>query len=69
MYSYEPLHRTLRDLGATLNDMRHAGILNSRTIAKIYRDEPVSLKTIADICRHLDCPIEQVVEILRNYAK
>ena len=63
MISYEPLHATLRQQGATLNDMRHAGILNSRTIAKIYRGEPVSLKTIADICRYLDCPIESVVAI------
>ncbi|MFU8688431.1 XRE family transcriptional regulator [Diaphorobacter sp. DS2] len=61
--SFEPLHRTLHDKGITLNSMRDT-VLNSRTIAKIYRNESVRLQTIDDICVHLNVPIEKVVAIL-----
>jgi DNA-binding Xre family transcriptional regulator len=63
--SYEPLHRTLREKGITMSLMRGT-VINSRTQAKINRNESVRLETIADICRYLDVPIEQVVEIKRD---
>jgi DNA-binding Xre family transcriptional regulator len=63
MISYEPLHRTLHEKGVTISSMRDT-VLNSRTIAKIGRDESVNLKTIDAICKHLDVPIEKVVAIV-----
>jgi DNA-binding Xre family transcriptional regulator len=63
MISFEPLHRTLRKQNRTISEMRDV-ILNSRTIARINRNESVHLSTIDDICRYLDVPIEQVVEII-----
>lgn len=60
--SYAPLHQTLADKNTTMSSMRDT-VLNSRTIAKIYRNESVRLQTIADICTYLDVPIERVVEI------
>lgn len=67
MISFEPLHRTLSEKGMNISDMRDV-ILNSRTIAKINRNESVRLATIADICAFLDVPIEKVVEIKREQA-
>ena len=64
--SFDPLHRTLHEKGITLNSMRDT-VLNSRTIAKIYRNESVRLQTIADICIHLDVPIERVVAIVPSH--
>jgi DNA-binding Xre family transcriptional regulator len=64
MISYEPLHRTLHEKGVTMSSMRDT-VINSRTQAKINRNESVNLTTIADICRHLDVPIEKVVRIER----
>ena len=62
MISYEPLFRTLEKKNMVISDMR-GDILNSRTIAKIYRGESVNLSTIEKICLFLDVSIEDVVEI------
>jgi DNA-binding Xre family transcriptional regulator len=62
MISYEPLFKTLEKKKMVISDMRDL-ILNSRTIAKINRGEPVSLSTIEKICLYLDVRIEEVVEI------
>jgi DNA-binding Xre family transcriptional regulator len=62
MISYEPLFKTLEKKKMVISDMRDV-ILNSRTIAKIYRGEPVNLSTIEKVCLHLDVKIEEVVEI------
>jgi DNA-binding Xre family transcriptional regulator len=65
MISYEPLHQTLRDKKMVISDMRDV-ILNSRTIAKIGRNESVRLETIDVICQFLEVPIERVVRITIN---
>lgn len=65
MIDYEPLHETLERKGITINEMRKNGILNSRTIAKINRNESVNLSTIEKICLFLDVPIENVVKITK----
>jgi DNA-binding Xre family transcriptional regulator len=62
MISYKPLFKTLEKKKMVISDMRDI-ILNSRTIAKINRGEPVNLSTIEKICLHLDVKIEEVVEI------
>jgi DNA-binding Xre family transcriptional regulator len=65
MISYEPLQQTLRDKKIVISDMRDV-ILNSRTIAKIGRNESVRLETIDAICQFLEVPVERVVRITIN---
>lgn len=38
--------------------------LNSSTITRLNKDEYISLKSIEDICRFLNCRIEDVVEVV-----
>ena len=66
MISYEPLKKSLKELNRNLNEMRLKGDLNSRTIAKINRNESVNLSTIESICLYFDLPIEKVVKITRE---
>lgn len=63
MISYEPLHKSLAKLGRTLNEMRKDNTLNSRTIARLYKNKSVHLSTIEKICLWYGLPIEKVVEI------
>ena len=63
MISYEPLHKSLKKLGRTLNEMRKDNTLNSRTIARLYKNKSVHLSTIEKICLWYGLPIEKVVEI------
>jgi DNA-binding Xre family transcriptional regulator len=60
--SYEPLFETLRERNMNISDLR-GKILHPKTIAAIYRNSSVNLSTIANICAHLNVPIENVVRI------
>ena len=44
-------------------DLREATHLSPSVIAKMGRDEPVNLETLALICRFLKCQIGDIVEI------
>ena len=66
MINYDPLRTSLKLLNRHLKEIRDAGLLSSRTLAKISRNEPVNLRTIEAICLFYDLPIEQVVEIKKD---
>ncbi|WP_077603659.1 helix-turn-helix domain-containing protein [Oceanobacillus sojae] len=63
--SYKPLHKTLIDKGLTTTQLqKDYGVYGTSAIRKLNHHEPVSLDTIAKICRFLNVPIEEVVEVL-----
>lgn len=65
MIDYSPLHETLIEQDRVISEMRDT-ILNSRTIAKINKNQPINISTIEKICLYLDVPIEKVVRIVRD---
>ena len=63
MVSYKPLMVTLASLGMTKTQLREkAGF--SKTLAKLSKNEPVTLDIIEKICKCLGCRIEQVVDFI-----
>lgn len=63
MISYNPLWKTLIDKNMKKMDLvKYVGISNG-TLAKLGKNESVSLSIIDKICMTLDCKIEDVVEI------
>lgn len=62
MINYSPLFETLKSKGMYISKMREKG-LHPTTIAKINRNESISLEKVALICKILDVPIEKVVKI------
>ncbi len=61
MISYNPLWVTLIKSGKQKIDLYD--ITSSATVAKMSKNEPVSLRVIEQICLSLGCGIEDVVEI------
>ncbi|WP_341490585.1 helix-turn-helix transcriptional regulator [Mesomycoplasma ovipneumoniae] len=47
-------------------DLKKASGISSNIVARMGKDESVSLETIVKICTALDCKIEEVVEIIRD---
>ncbi|MHA0284765.1 helix-turn-helix transcriptional regulator [Mesomycoplasma ovipneumoniae] len=47
-------------------DLKKASGISSNIVARMGKDESVSLETIVKICTALDCKIEEVVEIIKN---
>lgn len=63
--SYEPLFKTLEEKKLVISSLRN-NPLHPTTIAKIYKNESVSLSKIEEICLVLNVPIEKVVKISRD---
>ncbi|WP_259772305.1 helix-turn-helix domain-containing protein [Mycoplasmopsis bovigenitalium] len=47
-------------------DLKKASGISSNIVARMGRDESVSLETIVKICAALDCKIDEVVETIKN---
>ena len=61
--SYNNLWKTLIDKGVKKGELCNNAGISSSTIAKMSRNEAVSLSIILKICETLDCAIEDVVSI------
>ena len=66
MITYKPLWKTLIDNDMKKMDLVADGTLSRGTLAKMGRDENVSLDVIERICGKLHCRIEEVVAYVEN---
>ena len=66
MISYKPLFRLLLERDMTKTQLREAAGFSSATLAKMSKGEYISLETIENICKYLDCKIEDIIEIQWN---
>jgi len=64
MYNYRPLRNYLDTHGSSVKAlMREVGFSTNVAVA-LNNDKPVTIEVLANICRHLNVPIEQVVNIV-----
>ena len=63
MISYKPLFRLLLEKDITKTQLRIAVGFSTATLAKLSKNEYISLETIENICKYLDCNIEDVIQI------
>ena len=63
MISYKPLFRLLLERDMTKTQLRTEVGFSSATLAKMSKGEYISLETIENICKYLNCKIEDVIEI------
>lgn len=64
--TYDNLWKLLIDKKCKKTDLINMAKISSSALAKLGRDEPVSLVVIEKICFFLDCNIEDVVTIKKN---
>lgn len=64
--SYDPLWKTLKEKGISKTDLRIKVDFSTATLAKLGKNESVTLETIEKICTALDCDISSVVEIKKS---
>ena len=65
-FSYKPLWHLLLDRGLTKTQLRILAGISTATLAKLSKDEEVSMAVIYKICSALDCKIQDVVEIVKE---
>ena len=61
-WSYIKLWKLLLDKGMKRIDLAAASNLTSNTLAKLGKNEEVSMETLNKICNQLDCGIEDILE-------
>ena len=62
-YSYNRLWKLLIDKRMTKTDMRKAAGISTNILAKMGKDEPVAMDTLAKIATALQCGVDDIVEI------
>lgn len=61
-FSYDKLWKKLIDKKMNKLDLQKAIITTPHIIAKMRRDENVSMETLGRICRYFKCDISEVLE-------
>ena len=60
--SYSKLWKLLIDKRMNKSQLRNAAGISTNAVAKLGRNETVSLETLEKICFALDCNIEDIME-------
>ncbi len=68
-YSYNQLWKLLIDKRMTKTEMRKIAGISTNILAKMSKDEPVAMETLAKICVALDCTFDDIVEISDDAKK
>ena len=66
--SYNRLWKLLIDKKMTKTELRLAADISTTTLAKLGKDETVSMDVMLRICKVLNCGIEDVIEIVKEEA-
>lgn len=66
MISYNPLWKTLIDKDMKKMDLVKSVGISNGTLAKLGKNESVSLSVIDKICIALDCEISDIIEIKKD---
>ena len=63
--SYDKLWKLLIDKKMNKTQMRLATGISSSTLAKLSKEEPVTLEVLEKICSELHCNIGDIVEFIK----
>lgn len=66
MISYEAFWKTLRKKGISTYALRETYHISPNTLTRMRRNQYLSMRTIEDLCRILDCRIQDIVEYCRD---
>lgn len=61
MISYAPFWNTLKQKNVSTYTLREKFHVNANTVQRMKNNEYLTLRTIEDFCRLLDCRIEDIV--------
>ncbi len=65
-YSYDRLWKMLIDRKMTKTEMRKRAGISTNMLAKMGKQEPVTMETLAKVCTALECGLDDIVEIQKD---
>ena len=63
-WSYKPLWRLLLGRDMKKTGMQRLAGISSVVLAKMGKNQPVTLETLGKICKVLECRVEDVIEYI-----
>lgn len=66
MFSYDPLWKLLIDRKMTKTELRRAVNFSTFALAKMGKNESISMETLDKICNYLDVPVEKVIKFVKE---
>ncbi len=68
-YSYNRLWKLLIDRGLTKTELKSIAGVSTNIIAKMGKNEPISMESLAKITTALQCGVDDIVEIQNDANK
>ena len=69
MLSYNKLWKLLIDKGMTKTEMRLKADISTTTLAKLGKNETVSMEVLLKICKVLDCNVGDIMDVINDEVK
>ena len=66
MLSYNKLWKFLIDKGMTKTEMRLKADISTTTLAKLGKNETVSMEVLLKICKVLDCNVGDIMDVINE---
>ena len=64
--SYNKLWKLLIDKGMTKTEMRLKADISTTTLAKLGKNETVSMEVLLKICKVLDCNVGDIMDVINE---
>ena len=64
MISYAPFWETLKRKGISTYTLREKCNISPNTLTRMRQNKYLSMRTIEDLCKILDCRIEEIAEYI-----
>ena len=69
MISYAPLYQTMKRKGVTTYKLIHEHGVSRSLLDRLKHNKPITTVTINDLCRYLDCKVEDILEYVDEAHK
>ena len=66
MISYEPLYRTMKEKGVTTYKLINTFGISRSLIDRLKHNKPITTITLNDLCKILDCNVEDILVYLKD---
>ena len=66
MIIYEPFWKTLKESDESSYTLIYKHKISSNTLCRIRKNQPLSTVTINDLCRILNCNVENIIKYIPN---
>ena len=64
MINYDKFWKTIKEKGVSTYALREKHRIGPGTLTRMHKNNYLSLRTIEDLCKILDCKIEDIVEYI-----